>query len=164
MASGAITPASSASDSTRVAIKRMRSRDGSEPSLTRTYVMTPRYASNIESKISARSGASASPTGGGTRATIAAQQLLHACAGLRRDPQDVLGIAVEQVGELLRPLVGLRGGQVDLVERGHDDQAGVARQVEVRQRLRLDALRRIDEQDGALARLQRRETSYVKST
>ena len=38
----------------------------------RTYEMTPRYGSNIESKISARSGASASPSGGGTCATIAA--------------------------------------------------------------------------------------------
>ena len=72
VASGAITPASSASDSTRVCINRMRSREGSEPSLMRTYEITPRYGSNIESKINARSGASASPSGGGTSATIAA--------------------------------------------------------------------------------------------
>ena len=83
------------------------------------------------------------------------QQLLDALAGLRRDPQDVVGIAVEEVGELLRALVGLGGGQVDLVEGGHDHEPGVARQVEVRERLGLEALRGVDQQDRALAGLER---------
>ena len=43
----------------------------SVPSTTRTYATTPRYWSNSESKMSARAGASGSPSGGGTRATIA---------------------------------------------------------------------------------------------
>ena len=105
--------------------------------------------------MSARSGASGSPAGGGTCATIAAQQLLHAVPRLRRDPQDVVGIAVEQIGELLGALVGLGRRQVDLVERRDDDETGVARQVEVRERLRLDPLRGVDEQHRALARLER---------
>ena len=82
------------------------------------------------------------------------EQLLHARARLRRDPQDVVGVAVQQVGELLRALIRLGGRQVDLVQGGHDDQAGVARQVEVRQGLRLDPLRGVDEQNGSLAGLQ----------
>ena len=43
----------------------------SVPSTTRTYAITPRYWSNSESKISARGGASRSPSGGGTCATSA---------------------------------------------------------------------------------------------
>ncbi len=69
--------------------------------------------------------------------------------------QDVGGVAVEQVRELLRALLGLGRGKVDLVERGHDDEPGVARQVEVRERLRLEALGGVDEQHGAFAGLER---------
>jgi hypothetical protein len=51
--------------------------------------------------------------------------------------------------------VGVRGGQIDLVEDRDDREVLLQRQVQVRQRLRLDALRRVDEQHRALARLQR---------
>ena len=61
------------------------------------------------------------------------------------------GGAVEQGRELLRPLLGLRGGQVDLVEDRDDDQARVARQVVVGEGLRLEPLGRVDQQHGALA-------------
>ena len=54
--------------------------------------------------------------------------------------------------DLLRALVGLGRGQVDLVERGDDREVVFHRLVAVRQRLRLDALRRVDEEDHALAR------------
>ena len=83
------------------------------------------------------------------------QQLADAFAGLRRYPQDVLWVAVQQMGELVGSLVGLGGGQVDLVQRGHDREAGVAGQVEVRQRLGLQALRGVDQQDRSLAGGQR---------
>ena len=76
-------------------------------------------------------------------------------ARLRGHAQDVLGIAVQQVGELVGALVGLGGRQVDLVQRGHDHEAGVARQVEVRKRLGLQALRGVDQQDRPLAGRQR---------
>jgi hypothetical protein len=47
------------------------------------------------------------------------------------------------------------GGQVDLVEHRDDRQVVLQRQVEVGQRLGLDALRGVDQQDRALAGLQR---------
>ncbi len=51
--------------------------------------------------------------------------------------------------------VGVRRGQVDLVQHRDDVQVAVQRQIEVRKRLRLDALRGVDQQHRALARLQR---------
>ncbi len=48
-------------------------------------------------------------------------------------------------------LVGLGAGQVDLVEHGDDGQIMVDGHVQVGQRLRLDALRGVDEQHRALA-------------
>ena len=54
--------------------------------------------------------------------------------------------------DLLRALVGFGRGQVDLVERGDDREVVLHRLVAVRERLRLDPLRRVDEQDDSLAR------------
>ena len=54
--------------------------------------------------------------------------------------------------DLLGALLGLGRGQVDLVERGDDREVVLDRLVAVRERLRLDALRRVDEQDHAFAR------------
>jgi hypothetical protein len=59
------------------------------------------------------------------------------------------------VRELLGVLLRLRAGQVDLVEHRDDREVVLQRQVEVGQRLRLDALGGVDEQDGALAGGQR---------
>ena len=78
------------------------------------------------------------------------QQRVDTGTGLRADVQDVVGIAVEQRGEFLRALLGLGRGQIDLVERRHDDQSRVACQVVVRQRLGLQALGGIDQQHSAL--------------
>ena len=52
-------------------MKRSRDPLVSRPFITRTLDTTPRYWSNWLSKISACSGASASPTGGGMRSTTA---------------------------------------------------------------------------------------------
>jgi hypothetical protein len=49
--------------------------------------------------------------------------------------------------------------QVDLVEHRDDREVVLERQVEVRERLRLDALRGVDEQDRALAAASERDTS-----
>ena len=54
--------------------------------------------------------------------------------------------------DLVGAPVGFGGGQVDLVERGDDREVVLDRLVAVGERLRLDALRRVDEQDHALAR------------
>ena len=79
------------------------------------------------------------------------EQLADPLAGLRADPQHVGGVAADEVGELGGVLVRLRGRQVDLVEDRDDLQVVAQRQVEVRQRLRLDALGGVDEEYGALA-------------
>ena len=83
------------------------------------------------------------------------EQLRHADAGLRAHPQHVAGVAADDVGDLGGVAVRVGGRQVDLVEDRDDREVLLQRQVEVRQRLRLDALRGVDEQDRALARLQR---------
>ena len=50
--------------------------------------------------------------------------------------------------------VGLGRRQVDLVDHRHDHEALGQREVDVGQRLGLDALRGVDDEDGALARLE----------
>ena len=82
------------------------------------------------------------------------EQLLDALPGLRGDLEHVARVAADDGGQLLRVALGLGGGQVDLVEHRDDLEVRVDRQVEVGQRLRLDALRGVDEQDGALAGFQ----------
>jgi hypothetical protein len=42
----------------------------------------------------------------------------HALTGLTRDPQAVIWLAADEVGEFLGVLLRLSGGQVDLVEYG----------------------------------------------
>ena len=79
------------------------------------------------------------------------EQGLDALAGLSRHPQAVVGFAADEVRELGGVLVGLGSGQVDLVQHGDDVQVVLEREVEVGQGLRLDALRRVDQQHRALA-------------
>ena len=83
------------------------------------------------------------------------EHLGDADSGLRRDPQHALGLLAEEVAELARCAVRVGLREIDLV-RGRDDlEAAVDREVRVRERLRLDALRRVDDEERALARLQR---------
>ena len=55
------------------------------------------------------------------------------------------------LGQLGGVLLRLRRRQVDLVQHRDDVQVVLERQVEVGERLRLDALGGVDEQHGALA-------------
>ena len=128
------------------------SRGWNEPSTTRTKATTPRYWSYDESKMSARAGASGSPRGGGTRSTTAWRTRLDAGARLRRDADDVVGRPAHQVGDLGRHAVGVGRRQVDLVHDRHDLELVLDREVGVGERLRLDALGRVDHEDRALAR------------
>ena len=79
------------------------------------------------------------------------QHLRHVQAGLGRNHDRVRGVDADHVLDLLLDLVGLGRRQVDLVEHRHDLVAGVDRVIDVGQRLRLDALARIDHQQRALA-------------
>ena len=83
------------------------------------------------------------------------EQRLDPFTGLARHPQAVLGLAADEAGQLLGELLRLGCGQVDLVEHRDDRELVLHGEVEVRQGLRLDALGRVDEQDGTLAGSQR---------
>ena len=83
------------------------------------------------------------------------QQGVHPVAGLGRDLQHVGDVAADHGGQLGGVLLRLRGGQVDLVQHRDQVQVRAQRQVEVGQRLRLDPLRGVDQQDGPLAGGQR---------
>ena len=83
------------------------------------------------------------------------EQFRNAIARLARHPQHVFGFAADDVGDLGGVAVRVGGGQVDLVEHRDDVQIAVQRQIEVGQRLRLDALSGVHQQHRTLARLQR---------
>ena len=78
-----------------------------------------------------------------------------AVAGLAGDPQDVVDRLAEQVGDLLGDALGLGARQVELVEHRDELEAVLDREVRVRDGLRLDALRRVDDEQRALARGER---------
>ena len=65
---------------------------------------------------------------------------------VRRDADDVL--------DFLAHALRIGAGQVDFVDHGHDLKPGVHREIRVRQRLCLDALRGIHHEHGPLARRQ----------
>ena len=79
------------------------------------------------------------------------QHVGDAEAGLGRDQHGVGGVDADHLLDLLADALGLGGRQVDLVE-DHDDLVVVVdRLVDVGQRLRLDALAGVDDQQRALA-------------
>ena len=121
------------------------------PSTIRTKATTPRYWSNSESKISARGGASGSPSGGGIRWTIASSTSVTPSPVFAEIRSASDGIAAEQVGHLRRDAVRVGPGQVDLVEDRDQLEAGVDRGVGVGDGLRLDALGGVDDEQRALA-------------
>jgi hypothetical protein len=76
---------------------------------------------------------------------------VDADAGLGADLERVGGIEADDVLDLLPDAVGLRRRQVDLVQHRNDCEIGVERQIDVGDRLRLHALRRIDNQNRPFA-------------
>ena len=131
--------------------------------MTRTELTTPRYWSKWESKMSACSGASGSPTGRRDALDDGVEQLGDALAGLGADAQDLVGRDAEHLLDLRGVAVGVGGRQVDLVEGGDDLEVVLEGQVAVGQRLGLDALGGVDEQDDALAGGQRRGSPRSRS-
>ena len=79
------------------------------------------------------------------------QHLVDAEAGLGGDHHRVGGVEADHVLDLLLDALRLGGGQVDLVEDRHDLVVVVDRLVDVGERLRLDALARVDDEQRALA-------------
>ena len=85
----------------------------------------------------------------------AVEQLLDALAGLAGDLEDLVLVAADQLGNLVGVLLGLSTRQVDLVQDRDDREIILEGQVQVRERLCLDALRRIDKEDRTLTRRER---------
>ena len=83
------------------------------------------------------------------------EHVLDADARLRRDAEHAVGVVAEQVASCCADAVGVGLRQVDLVDDRDDLEVVVDREVGVRDRLRLDPLRRVDDEQRALARLQR---------
>jgi hypothetical protein len=82
------------------------------------------------------------------------EDLVHVEAILGGDLEHVRRVDAQQGADILRHLVGARGGQVDLVDDGDDDQVGFERLVQVGEGLRFDALRGIHHEDGPFAGLE----------
>ena len=126
----------------------------SVPSVTRTYDTTPRYGSNCASNTSPRTKSSL-PLGGGTRVTIAS----------RISAMPMPSFALQRIASLpsmtsnssisFIDALGIGGRQIDLIDDGDDREVLFEREVVVRERLRFDALRRVDHEQRTLARAQR---------
>ena len=80
------------------------------------------------------------------------EYLLDALARFARSEQNVFALATDQVDHLVGHLVDHRRVDVDLVEYGDDFQIVPDGQIEVRNRLCLDALRGVDHQQRPFAR------------
>ena len=74
---------------------------------------------------------------------------------LRAHEENVVGIGADEVVDFLLAPLRLGARQVDLVEDRDDLEPGVQREEQVRKRLRLDPLRRVDDENRALARRER---------
>ena len=79
------------------------------------------------------------------------EQLVDALAGLGADAQDLVGGDAEHLLDLVGVPVGVGRRQVDLVEGGDDLEVVLEGEVAVGERLGLDPLGGVDEEDGALA-------------
>ncbi len=80
---------------------------------------------------------------------------LDALAGLGRDAQCPLRVVADQLGELAPRAFRICLRQVDLVDDGQQLEVVLDREVRVRDRLRLDALGRVDHEHRAFTRLER---------
>jgi hypothetical protein len=76
-------------------------------------------------------------------------------AGFGRDQHRVRGVKADDVLDLLADAFGFGGGQVDLVQDGHDFVAGIQRLIDVGQSLRLNPLRGVNHQQRSLNRAHR---------
>ena len=83
------------------------------------------------------------------------EDLVDADSGLGRGEDGVVGVEADDVLDLLAHALRLGRGEVDLVDDGEDVEVVLDGQVAVGERLGLDALRGIDDEDGPLARGQR---------
>ena len=79
------------------------------------------------------------------------EQRFDTLACLGRDPVHVAEVTADQLSELFRVFVGLRGGEIDLVEDRDDLKSRVDCQVEVGEGLGLDALSGVHQKQNTVA-------------
>ena len=89
--------------------------------------------------------------GGGHALADGIQDFLDADAGLARGVDDVVGVAADEVHDFVGHLLRHGVRQVDFVEHRNDFQVGPNGEVEVGNRLGLNTLRGIHDEQGALA-------------
>ena len=82
----------------------------------------------------------------------ALEELVDAEPFLGAHEEDVVGVGADQVVELLLAALGLGAGQIDLVQDGYDLEPRVEGEEEIGERLRLDPLARVDDEDRSFAR------------
>ena len=80
------------------------------------------------------------------------ENLVDAGAFLGARENRVAGVEPDDILDLSHGLVGLRARQIDLVDDRNDLEIVFDREIGVRERLRLDSLRRVDDQQRAFAR------------
>ena len=117
----------------------------------RTSEVTPRYGSYQESKRRAFSGASGSPWGGGMSRTMrssSSSMPMPILAEVRTASSAGMPTTCSICS---RAFSGSAEGRSILLMTGHDREVVVGGEVGVGERLRLDALRRVHDEHGALA-------------
>ncbi len=103
----------------------------------------------------ARSGAAGSPAGGRQARDDRFENLGDAAPFLGAREDRAVRVEADDVLDLAPCFIRIGAGQIDLVDDRDDLQIVLDREVGVRERLRLDALRRVHEQERALAGGQR---------
>ena len=105
--------------------------------------------------MSARAGAAGSPRGAGIRSITASSTSGTPSPVFAEMRSTRSGESPMQLGDLARDGVGVSLRQVDLVHDRHDLELVLDREIRVRERLRLGPLRRVDDEQRALACLER---------
>ena len=80
------------------------------------------------------------------------KHLVDVLAGLRRNRYRAGGIQTDHVFDLLPHPFRFRGGEIDLVQYRDDLEAGIERLINIRERLGLNALAGVDNEQRPLAR------------
>ena len=70
---------------------------------------------------------------------------------LRGDSRAALAVKPDDVLDLLRDCVRVRTRQIDLIDDRKNFQIMVESQIDISERLRLDSLRRVDDENRAVA-------------
>ena len=78
------------------------------------------------------------------------QDLLHIFTGLRRDTRRIMCLDADDILDFLRHTIRIGRRKIDFIDHRKDLEIMIQRQIGIRQRLRLDTLRRIDDQNRTI--------------